>query len=102
METVVTIVMVMVVVVGSCTGQTIVGVSPLQRAGRGTTAVLQCTVNLRPDTRSLELGWAAPSGETVASLVTAADLATRSEVWLEESCQRNFAVVFSLFGEGVH
>ena len=102
METVVTIVMVMVVVVGSCTGQTIVGVSPLQRAGRGTTAVLQCTVKLRPDTRSLELGWAAPSGETVASLVTAADLATRSEVWLEESCQRNFAVVFSLFGEGVH
>ena len=101
METVVTIVIVMVMV-GSCTGQTIVGVSPLQRAGRGTTAVLQCTVNLRPDTRSLELGWAAPSGETVASLVTAADLATRSEVWLEERCQRNFAVVFSLFGEGVH
>ena len=83
METVVTIVMVMVV--GSCTGQTIVGVSPLQRAGRGTTAVLHCTVKLRPDTRSLELGWAAPSGETVASLVTAADLATHSEVWLEES-----------------
>ena len=102
METVVTMVMVVMVMVGSCTGQTIVGVSPLQRAGRGTTAVLQCTLNLRPDTRSLELGWAAPSGETVASLVTAADLATRSEVWLEESCQRNFAVVFSLFGEGVH
>ena len=85
METVVTMVMVMVVV-RSCSGQTIVGVSPLQRAGRGTTAVLHCTVKLRPDTRSLELGWAAPSGETVASLVTAADLATRSEVWLEESC----------------
>ena len=88
METVVMIVM----LVGSCSGQTIVGVSPLQRAGRGTTAVLQCTVKLRPDTRSLDLGWAAPSGETVASLVTTADLATRSEVWLEECWQRNFAV----------
>ena len=97
METVVIIVM--LVMVGSCSGQTIVGVSPLQRAGRGTTAVLQCTVKLRPDTRSLDLGWAAPSGETVASLVTTADLATRSEVWLEESCQRNFAVVFTIFRE---
>ena len=95
METVVMIVM----LVGSCSGQTIVGVSPLQRAGRGTTAVLQCTVKLRPDTRSLDLGWAAPSGETVASLVTTADLATRSEVWIEESCQRNFAVVITIFRE---
>ena len=92
MVTVVMIVMLVLVMVGSCSGQTIVGVSPLQRAGRGTTAVLQCTVKLRPDTRSLDLGWAAPSGETVASLVTTADLATRSEVWIEESCQRNFAV----------